>query len=153
MIINKKHLIFVFCCGINTNYRDTKQTSNAWTGEVSRVWHITENRRWWESGMEQPGEKQPRAAGRTEGKPRRGSKGIRAGSFLSRTGRRRSVTAAKKENCRSQGGRRKMAPIRGNLSSREKPRRSGRARLQLIWVVPRKCIFRPCIVWCRDFLR
>ena len=60
--------------------------------------------------MEQPGEKQPRAAGRTEGKPRRDSKGIRAGSFLSRTGRRRSVTAAKKENCRSQGGRRKMAP-------------------------------------------
>lgn len=93
--------------------------------------------------MEQPGEKQPRAAGRTEGKPRRGSKGIRAGSFLSRTGRRRSVTAAKKENCRSQGGRRKMAPIRGNLSSREKLRRSGRARLQLIWVVPRKLSFVP----------
>ncbi len=36
-----------------------------------------------------------------------------------------------------------MAPIRANLSSREKLRRSGRARLQLIWVVPRKLSFVP----------
>ena len=61
--------------------------------------------------------------------------------------RRASQGAAAEEYAedagRSQGGRRKMAPIRGNLSSREKPRRSGCARLQLIWVVPRKLSFVP----------
>ena len=36
-----------------------------------------------------------------------------------------------------------MAPIRGNVNPYRKPRRSGHARLQLIWVVPRKLSFVP----------